>query len=46
MECGCLHVALNIRLLEQGVDDEELMLSTELRKLSPVVIAVANSVST
>ena len=33
-------------LLEQGVGDDELMLRTELQKQAPVVIAVANSVST
>ena len=35
-----------ILLLEQGVDDDELMLTTELQTQAPVVIAVANSVST
>ena len=35
-----------ILLLEQGVDDDELMLRTELQKQGPFVIAVANSVST
>ena len=35
-----------ILLLEQGVGDDELMLRTELQKLAPIVIAVANSVST
>ena len=35
-----------ILLLEQGVGDDELMLRTELQKQAPVVIAVANSVST
>ena len=35
-----------ILLLEQGVDDDELMLRTELQKQALVVIAVANSVST
>ena len=35
-----------ILLLEQGVGDDELMLQTELQKQWPVVIAVANSVST
>ena len=30
--------------LEQGVDDDELMLRTELQRQAPVVIAVANSV--
>ena len=35
-----------ILLLEQGVGDDQLMLQTELQKQSPVVIAVANSVST
>ena len=35
-----------ILLLEQGVGDDELMLSIELQKQVPVVIAVANSVST
>ena len=35
-----------IILLEPGVVDDELMLRTELQKQAPVVIAVANSVST
>ena len=35
-----------ILLLEQGVGDDELMLRTKLQKQAPVVIAVANSVST
>ena len=35
-----------VLLLEQGVGDDELMLRTELKKQAPVVIAVANSVST
>ena len=35
-----------ILLLEQGVGDDKLMLRTELQKQAPVVIAVANSVST
>ena len=35
-----------IRLLEQSVGDDELMLRTELQKQAPVVIAVANSVFT
>ena len=35
-----------ILLLEQGVDDGELMLRTELQKQAPVVIVVANSLST
>ena len=35
-----------ILLLEQGVGDDELMLREELQKQAPVVIAVANSVST
>ena len=35
-----------ILLLEQGVGNDELMLQTELQKQWPVVIAVANSVST
>ena len=39
----CLEPTL---LLEQGVGDDELMLRTELQKQVPVVIAVANSVST
>ena len=39
----CLELIL---LLEQGVGDDELMLRTELQKQAPVVIAVANSVST
>ena len=39
----CLEPVLR---LEQGVDDDELMLRTELQKQAPVVIAVANSVST
>ena len=39
----CLESTL---LLEQGVGDDELMLSIELQKQVPVVIAVANSVST
>ena len=33
-------------LLEQGVGDDKLMLRTELQKQAPVVIAVANSMST
>ena len=32
--------------LEQGVADDELMLKIDLQKQAPVVIAVANSVST
>ena len=32
--------------LEQGVGDDELMLRTKLQKQAPVVIVVANSVST
>ena len=39
----CLEPVL---LLEQGVGDDELMLRTELQKQAPVVIALANSVST
>ena len=35
-----------ILLLEQGVGDDELMLTTELQKHAPVVTVVANSVST
>ena len=35
-----------ILLLEQGVGNDELMLRTELQKQAPVVIAVANSMST
>ena len=35
-----------ILLLEQGVGDDKLILRTELQKQTPVVIAVANSVST
>ena len=35
-----------ILLLEEVVGDDELMLRTELQKQVPVVIAVANSVST
>ena len=35
-----------ILLLEQGVDDDELMLRAVLQEQAPVVIAVANSVST
>ena len=35
-----------IRLLKQGVGDDELLLGTELQQQTPVVIAVANSVST
>ena len=35
-----------ILLREQGVGDDELMLRTELQEQAPVVIAVANSVST
>ena len=35
-----------IILPEKGVGDDELMLQTELQKQWPVVIAVANSVST
>ena len=35
-----------ILLLEQGVGNDDLMLGTELQKQAPVVIAVANSVST
>ena len=35
-----------ILLLEQGGGDDELMFKTELQKQAPVVIAVANSVST
>ena len=35
-----------IFLVEQGVGDDDLMLRTELQKQVPVVIAVANSVST
>ena len=35
-----------ILLVEQGVGDDELMHGTELQKQAPVVIAVANSVST
>ena len=35
-----------VLLLEQGVGDDELMLRTELQKQTPVVIAVANSLST
>ena len=35
-----------ILLREQGVGDDELMLRTELQKQAPVVITVANSVST
>ena len=35
----------HIFLLEQGVDDDELMLRTELQKQAPVVTAVANPVS-
>ena len=35
-----------ILLLEQDVGDDELMLRTELQKQVPIVIAVANSVST
>ena len=35
-----------ILLLEQGVDDDVLVLRTELQKQASVVIAVANSVST
>ena len=32
-------------LLEQGVNEDEQMLRTELKKQAPVVIAVADSVS-
>ena len=35
-----------IILMKQGVGDAELLLETEVRKRAPVVIAVANSVST
>ena len=35
-----------ILLLAQGVGDDELMLRTEPQKQAPVVIVVANSVST
>ena len=35
-----------ILLLEQGAGDDELMLGIELQKRAPVVIAVAESVST
>ena len=35
-----------ILLLKQGVGDDELLLRTELKKQAPVVIVVANSVST
>ena len=35
-----------IRLPKQGVGDDELLLRTELQQQTPVVIAVANSVST
>ena len=35
-----------ILLLEQGAGDDELMLRTELQNQAPVVIAIANSVST
>ena len=35
-----------ILLLEQGVGDDELMLRRKLQKQAPIVIAVANSVST
>ena len=35
-----------IHLLEQGVGDDDLMLRRELWKQVPIVIAVANSVST
>ena len=35
-----------ILLLEQGVGEDELMLRTEPQKQAPVVIAVANFVST
>ena len=35
-----------ILLVEQGVGDDDLMLRTELQKQVPVVIAVANFVST
>ena len=35
-----------ILLLEQGVGDDELMLRSELQKQAPIVIAVANSMST
>ena len=35
----------HIFLLKQGVDDDELVLRTELQKQVPVVIAVANPVS-
>ena len=34
-----------ILLLEQGVGDDKLMLRTELQKQSPIVIAVANSMT-
>ena len=36
----------SVLLLEQGTGDYELMLRTELQKQAPVVIAVANSLST
>ena len=39
----CLELIL---LLEQGIGDEELMLRRELQKQAPIVIAVANSMST
>ena len=39
----CLEPVL---LLKQGAGDYELMLRTELQKQAPVVIAVANFVST
>ena len=35
-----------VLLLEQGVDDDELMLRTELQKHASIVIALANSLST
>ena len=35
-----------VLLLEQGVGDDKLMLRTELQKQTPVVIAVANFLST
>ena len=35
-----------ILLLEQGIGDDELMLRTELQKQAPIVIAVANFMST
>ena len=34
-----------ILLLEQGVGDDKLMLRTELQKQVPIVIAVANSMT-